>query len=110
MLVCVGLFIYINDNKPLNLEHPQVMKCLLCYNAHVNVSNLRTHARKRLISYYQTNCITSLEKHVDDDHFLIYQKLEEIQNMMRGSVERQLNKKKSKSIWIFHINFFCWIH
>jgi hypothetical protein len=72
----------------------------------MNVSNPRTHARKGLISYYQTNGMTSLEKHVDDDHFLIYQKLEEVQNMMKGSVERQLTKKLSQSIWIFHINFF----
>ncbi len=99
-------FFCINDSKPLNLEHPQVMRCLLCYNAPMNVSNPRTHARKGLISYYQTNGMTSLEKHVDDDHFLIYQKLEEVQNMMKGSVERQLTKKLSQSIWIFHINFF----
>jgi hypothetical protein len=32
----------INDNKFVNLEHPQVMKCLLCYNAPVNVFNPRT--------------------------------------------------------------------
>ncbi len=83
----------INDSKPLNLEHPQVMKCLLCYNAPMNVSNPRRHARKGLISYYQTNGITSLERYVDDDHFSIYQKLEEVQNMMKGSVERQLTKK-----------------
>jgi hypothetical protein len=35
----------------------------------MSVSNPRTHARKRLISYYQTNGISSLEKHVDDAHF-----------------------------------------
>jgi hypothetical protein len=62
-------FFCINDRKPLNLEHPQVKRCLLCYNAPMSVSNPRTHARKRLISYYQTNGISSLEKHVDDAHF-----------------------------------------
>ncbi len=93
----------------MNLEHPQVMRCLLCYNAPMNVSNPRTHARKWLISYYQKNGITSLEKHVDDDHFLIYQKLEEVQNMMKGSVERQLTKKClnpfGSSISIFFARF-----
>jgi hypothetical protein len=33
----------------MNLEQAQVMKCLLCYNAPMNVSNSRTHARKGLI-------------------------------------------------------------
>jgi hypothetical protein len=53
----------------MNLEQPQVMKCLLCYNAPINVSNPRTQAIKGLISYYETNGITSFKKHVDVDHY-----------------------------------------
>jgi len=53
----------INDNKLVNLVQPQgVLRCLLCYNAHVNVSNLRTQAGKGPISYYKTNGIMSLKK------------------------------------------------
>jgi len=107
--LCWSLFC-INDSKPLNLEHPQVMKCLLCYNALMNVSNPRRHARKGLISYYQTNDITSLERYVDDDHFLIYQKLEEVKKHDERKCGKAINKKMSQSIWIFHIKVFCWIH
>jgi len=78
----------------MNLKQPQVMKCLLCYNAPMNVSNPRTQARKGLISYYKTNGITSLKEHVHVNHYFISQKFEEVQNMMRGrSVERQLANK-----------------
>jgi hypothetical protein len=59
----------------MNLKQPQVMRCLLCYNTPINVSNPRTQPRKGLISYYETNGITSLKKHVDDDHYLISKKL-----------------------------------
>jgi hypothetical protein len=61
----------------------------------MNVSNPRTQARKGLISYYKTNGITSLEKHVHINDYFISQKFEEVQNMMRGrNVERQLAKKR----------------
>ncbi len=73
----------------MNLEHPQVTKCLLCSNAPMNVFNPRTQARKGLISYYKTNGITSLKKHVDVNHFLIYKKIEkEVNSLMKGNVER----------------------
>jgi hypothetical protein len=86
----------------MNLEQPQVMKCLLFYNAPINASNPRTNARKGLISYYKTNNIMSLKNHVDVDHHLISKKFEEVQNMMRGSVKRQLKEKH-----LNHINLFC---
>ncbi len=52
-------FLLQNDNKLVNLEQPQVMKCLLCYNATKNISNSRTNTRKGLISYCKTNGIMS---------------------------------------------------
>ncbi len=47
----------------MNLEQPQVLICLLCYNALINGSNPRTNARKVLVAYYKTNDILSLKKH-----------------------------------------------
>jgi hypothetical protein len=39
----VLVYFYINDNKLVHLEQPQgVLRCFLCYNAHVNVSNPST--------------------------------------------------------------------
>jgi hypothetical protein len=70
---CVVLVVFY---KLVNLKQPQVMRCLLCYNAHVNVSNPRMQARKGLISYYKTNNITSLKKHVDANQYLIFKKIE----------------------------------
>jgi len=60
----------------------------------MNVSNPRTQARKGLITYYKMNGITSLKKHVDANHYLISKKIEEVQNMMKGSVERQPSKNR----------------
>jgi len=71
-------FFCINDNKTVNLEQPQIVRCLLCYNAPMNVSNPRTQTRKGLIAYYKTNGITFLKKHVDADHYLISKKIEEV--------------------------------
>jgi hypothetical protein len=69
-------FFCINDNKLVNLEQPQVIICLLCYNAPINVSNPRTNARNVLITHYKTNDILSLKKHVDANYHLIFEKFE----------------------------------
>ncbi len=80
--LCWSIFC-INDNKLVNLEQQQgVLRCLLCDNAHVNVSNPRKLAGKGLMSYYKTNGIMSPKNHVDVDHYLISKKIEkEVQNM-----------------------------
>jgi hypothetical protein len=41
---------------------------ILCEDILVNATNPRTQFKKGLISYYKTNGITSLKKHVDVDH------------------------------------------
>jgi hypothetical protein len=43
----------------------------------VNVPNLSTKERKKLITYYKTYGITSLKKHVDVDLVVIVKKIEE---------------------------------
>jgi hypothetical protein len=63
----VGFF-GVNDNQNFNVEAPQILHCILCYNIPINASNLRTQARKGLISHYNTNGITSLKKHVNAKH------------------------------------------
>ncbi len=57
--------------------NPKVMSCLFCYKSHVNVPNLSTKERKKLITYYKTYGITSLKKHVDVDLVVIVKKIEE---------------------------------
>jgi hypothetical protein len=47
------------------------MCCILCYQNLVIGINPRTQVRKGLISYYKTNGIIYLKKHVDVNHFFI---------------------------------------
>jgi hypothetical protein len=57
-------FYYVNDNKNVDVEHAQIMHCILCYNGPINASNPRTQARKGLISYCKINEMKFLKKHV----------------------------------------------
>jgi len=84
----------VNDNKLMDGKIPQVMRFHLCYKTHV-LYNPRTKLRKGLISYYKTNGILTLKKHVDGKHNLLAKKLdEEVNNLVRTQGERQPTKKK----------------
>jgi hypothetical protein len=48
----------VNDNTNVDLENPQIIHYILCFNNLVNATNPRTQSRKGLISYYKTNGIT----------------------------------------------------
>jgi hypothetical protein len=48
----------VNDNTNVDLEIPQIMRCILCFDSLVNATNPRTQSRKGLISYYKINGIT----------------------------------------------------
>jgi len=64
-------FYCVNDNVKIDLENTHIMHCILYYQELVIGINLRIQTRKRLISYYKTNGITSLKKHVDVKHTII---------------------------------------
>jgi len=50
--------------------------------------------RKMLITYYKTYGISTLKKHVDNDHAIIVKKIEEEINVIkRGPIEKQQKKK-----------------
>jgi hypothetical protein len=66
----------VNDGKEVEIASHQVMKCILCYDNIVNISNPRTKERKGLITYYKTYGIIVLKKHVDANHFIIAKKIE----------------------------------
>jgi hypothetical protein len=61
----------VNDNQNFNVENPQIMHCISHYNIPINASNLRTQARKGLISHHNTNGITSFKKHVNANHVVL---------------------------------------
>jgi hypothetical protein len=65
------IFYYVNDNVKIDLENTLIMHCIRCYQNLVIGINPKIWMRKRSISYYKTNGITSLKKHVDANHSLI---------------------------------------
>jgi hypothetical protein len=71
-------FLCVNSNQDFNVEDPQIMRCILCYSIPINASNLKTQTRKRLISHYKTNGITSLKKHVNLNHIVFSLKRKQI--------------------------------
>ncbi len=56
------IFYYVNDNTKIDLENTQIMHCIIRYQEPIKGTNLKTQARKGLISYYKTNGIISLKK------------------------------------------------
>jgi hypothetical protein len=60
-----------NNEKDVDVENPQAMKCLFCYINPMHVPNPSTKERKSFITYYKTYGITTLKKHVDIDYALI---------------------------------------
>jgi hypothetical protein len=67
---------------------------VFCYKKLVIGINPRIQARKGLISYYKTNGITFLEKHVDVDHSFIAQIFEEEMNSLLTWIKERWPSKK----------------
>ncbi len=59
----------------------------------MNVTNPRTQAKKGLISYYKTNGIIALKKHVDVDFYLFIKSLKK--KIMKKKCGKVANKKNS---------------
>jgi hypothetical protein len=72
---CCGSFYCVNDNSKVNLDVPQMIRCLLCHFQLVVSMNSRKRLRKGLVTYYKTSGITCLQKHLDVDHSVIYKRL-----------------------------------
>ncbi len=88
------VFLCVNDNKDVDVKCPQTMRCIFCYNSPILFCNPKTQAKKGLIIYNTTNGITTLKKHVNANDYIIGKLFEkEINNIVRGKVEKQLAKK-----------------
>jgi hypothetical protein len=58
------------------------------------ICNLKTQTRKGSIFYNTTNGITTLKKHVNDDHYIIAKMFKvEDNSLLEGEVDKQLAKK-----------------
>ncbi len=54
-------FFCVNDNKPMDINFFQFMKCIFCYVSLFLITNVKTKARKGLILYNNANVITTLK-------------------------------------------------
>jgi hypothetical protein len=91
-------FFTVNDNQPVQVEKPQVLRCILCRPEAVNLDVLaqRTRARKGVITYNKSNGTTAMRKHIESEHPEIAKTYEsEIEN--HRSMPRPLGAKKTPS-------------
>jgi len=80
----------------------------IVYHINLVLFNPRTKERKRIISYYKKNEITTLKKHVDVDHVLFAKIIEEeLSSLVKIVLERQPTKKKL-NVFSFKISKFFW--
>ncbi len=87
-----------NDNQDVDIEHTQIMCCILCHQGPFNVSNIITQFLK-INSYYKMNGITSLQNHVDANHAIVAKIFEnEVNNSMQRK-EKVINNKKTKCVF-----------
>jgi hypothetical protein len=71
------------------------MHCLLCHSQPIVSTNSRKQLKKGLITYYKTNGITCLQKHLDVNHLAIYKRFQEkINNQRKKNVEKQYANKR----------------
>jgi hypothetical protein len=61
------------------------MHYIPCYQYLIIKINPRNQAKKGLISYYQTNGINFLKKHVDTKHILIAKRFEEVNSVFESN-------------------------
>jgi hypothetical protein len=81
----------------VDLENPQIMHCILCHKIPVNATNLKTQVKSELISYFKTNGISSLKKHVNANHGLVAKMFEkEVNNLFRGQKGKATIKKRGQ--------------
>jgi hypothetical protein len=88
-------FYCVDDNAKIDLENTQIMCCILCYQEPIIGINSKIQKRKELISYYKTNEITFLKKHVDVKHIVIAKLFkEEVNSLPKGRKEKQPTKRR----------------
>ncbi len=92
----------------MDLENPLIMHCILCHKNLVDATNPRTERKRRLISHFKTNGITSLKKHVDVDHHGPIAKIfeEEVNHLLKRKKKGQLLEKRSNLLGNLISNFF----
>jgi hypothetical protein len=85
-----------------------LISCItLCCSEPILSLNPRKQLKKGLISYYKTNGITYLKKHVDRVHSIIFRFFEkEVNDSRRGNFDKQ-HAIKNKSLVLPFLIFFA---
>jgi hypothetical protein len=96
LLLGLRLFFCINNESKVDVEIPQIIHCMLCYEKLISFTILKWRARSRkgLVSYFKNNGTIVLKKHVDANHNLIARNFEEeVNNNKKNLLQKQLAKK-----------------
>ncbi len=87
-------FYVVSDNTQVDGKVPQMMHYMICHSEYVLFTS-RIKLRIKHISYFKSNGITTLKKHVGVEYTLLTKKFEEeVNNPMKNGLEIQPTKKK----------------
>jgi hypothetical protein len=90
----------------VNVIVPQTMRCIFCHNNPILNINPKTQAGKKLIIYNTTNDITALRKHVNLNHFTIFNFFEKKKICPLREMKDNLPKRDQMFFLIPYLVFF----
>jgi hypothetical protein len=101
----LGFFFFALMIIKVDMQVPQVMHYMLHYEKLISLTILgkKTKFRKRFVSYFKNNGITTLKKHIHGDHYLIARKFEEKINNNAKSLVKLKQPTKKRSIVSAHV-------
>jgi hypothetical protein len=92
-------FLKVSNNQPMDLKHKQIMRCIICQNDTVDFKILAMHTmcKKGLIACHKFNDITTMNKHIDVDHFALVKNLvnDPRNAQMTAQLDHEASKKKA---------------
>jgi len=96
-------FFKVNTNQHIDLFQNQIMGFSIFHSDVVPFEILAMHTRckKGFITYYKSNGITTMKKHVDFDRFALLRKL--LENAPKFSLDHEPNKKNPHAY--FHLQY-----
>ncbi len=111
-LLSCKLFFCVNDGRSIDLVNPQLMHYIVCYNEQASPTLLAqwTRCLKGLITYFKTNVIIAMKKHVKFKHSKLAQKLaKEVSSKLTCLWVTCQPPNKKFAIGCSSISFF-WFH
>jgi hypothetical protein len=60
------------NNQHVDLGEYQVMQFIVCDNEIVGIKILALHTRCTKVAYHKANCISTMKKHVEQDHINLF--------------------------------------